>query len=119
MDSSVDSAILSSDDSHMEQARADTIFKGCRTAARAARGHAVDVNKRRSIMKTRIHVSIAATLAALALAGCSGMTHQEKSTVAGAAIGGVAGSALSGGSAVGTVGGAVAGGVVGHEVGKR
>ena len=67
-------------------------------------------------MKARI--SIAAALAALALVGCSGMTHQEKSTVAGAAIGGVAGSALSNGSAVGTVGGAAVGGVVGHEVGK-
>ncbi|HET7404087.1 MAG TPA: glycine zipper 2TM domain-containing protein [Usitatibacter sp.] len=63
-------------------------------------------------------ICIAAALAALALGGCSGMTHQEKSTVAGAAIGGVAGSALSNGSAVGTVGGAAVGGVVGHEVGK-
>jgi osmotically inducible lipoprotein OsmB len=70
-------------------------------------------------MKTRIQVSIAATSLALALAGCSGMTHQEKATVAGAAVGGLAGSALSGGSTAGTVGGAVVGGVVGHEVGKR
>jgi osmotically inducible lipoprotein OsmB len=69
-------------------------------------------------MNNRMQASIAATLVALALGGCSGMTHQEKSTVAGAAIGGVAGSALTGGSTVGTVGGAVAGGVVGHEVGK-
>jgi osmotically inducible lipoprotein OsmB len=69
-----------------------------------------------SSMKARI--SIAAALAALALAGCSGMTHQEKSTVAGAAVGGVAGAALTNGSAVGTVGGAAVGGVVGHEVGK-
>ena len=66
----------------------------------------------------RIQASIAAAFAALALAACSGMTHQEKSTVAGAAIGGVAGSALTGGSTTGTVGGAVVGGVVGHEVGK-
>jgi osmotically inducible lipoprotein OsmB len=70
-------------------------------------------------MKSRIHAAVAATLAVLAIAGCSGMTHQEKSTVAGAAIGGVAGSALTGGSTGGTVGGAVVGGVVGHEVGKR
>ena len=68
-------------------------------------------------MKTRI--SIAATLVAVALGGCSGMTHQEKSTVAGAAVGGLAGSALTGGSTAGAVGGAVVGGVVGHEVGKR
>jgi osmotically inducible lipoprotein OsmB len=67
-------------------------------------------------MKARI--SIAATLAALTLAGCSGMTHQEKSTVTGAAVGGVAGAALTNGSALGTVGGAAVGGVVGHEVGK-
>ncbi len=70
-------------------------------------------------MKTRIQASIAATLFALVLGGCADMTHQEKSTVAGAAIGGVAGSALSNGSAAGTVGGAVVGGVIGHEVGKR
>jgi osmotically inducible lipoprotein OsmB len=70
-------------------------------------------------MKTRIQASIAATLAALALGGCAGMTHEEKSTLAGAAVGGLAGSAISGGSTAGTVGGAVVGGVVGHEVGKR
>ena len=67
-------------------------------------------------MKARI--SFAAALATLALAGCSGMTHQEKSTVTGAAVGGVAGAALTNGSALGTVGGAAVGGVVGHEVGK-
>jgi osmotically inducible lipoprotein OsmB len=66
----------------------------------------------------RIQASIAAALAALSLGACSSMTHQEKSTVAGAAIGGVAGSALTGGSTTGTVGGAVVGGVVGHEVGR-
>jgi hypothetical protein len=42
-------------------------------------------------MKARISIA-----AALALGGCSGMTHQEKTTVGGAAVGGV----------------------VGHEVGK-
>ncbi len=66
----------------------------------------------------RIQACIAAAVAALALGACSSMTHQEKSTVAGAAIGGVAGSALTGGSTTGTVGGAVVGGVVGHEVGR-
>jgi osmotically inducible lipoprotein OsmB len=70
-------------------------------------------------MRQRIATSIAATLVALGLGGCSGMTHTEKATVAGAAIGGVAGNALSGGSTTGTVAGAVVGGVVGHEVGKR
>jgi osmotically inducible lipoprotein OsmB len=67
----------------------------------------------------RIQASIAAGVLGLALAGCSGMSHQEKSTIAGAAIGGIAGSALTNGSGAGTVGGAVVGGVVGHEVGKR
>jgi len=70
-------------------------------------------------MKSRIQASLAATVAALALGACANMTHEEKSTVAGAAIGGVAGSALTGGSTTGTLGGAVVGGVVGHEVGKR
>lgn len=69
-------------------------------------------------MNKRIQVSLAAAALALAIGGCSGMTHQEKSTVAGAAIGGVAGSALTGGSTGGTVGGAVVGGVIGHEAGK-
>jgi osmotically inducible lipoprotein OsmB len=38
--------------------------------------------------------------------------------VGGAAIGGVAGSVLTGGSALGTVGGAAVGGVIGNEVSK-
>jgi osmotically inducible lipoprotein OsmB len=70
-------------------------------------------------MKKSIQAATAASIAAIVLAGCSGMTHQEKSTVAGAAIGGVAGAALTDGSTAGTVGGAVVGGVVGNEVGKR
>ncbi len=52
------------------------------------------------------------------LAGCSGMTTQEKNTAIGAGVGGVAGAALTGGSALGTVGGAAVGGVIGHEVTK-
>ena len=58
-------------------------------------------------------------IAALVLmSACSGMSSTEKGTIAGAAIGGVAGSALTGGSALGTIGGAAAGGVIGHEVGE-
>ena len=56
-------------------------------------------------------------VASLGLAGCAGMTHQEKSTATGAVIGGVAGNVLCGGLACTGVGAAV-GGVVGHEVGK-
>ena len=52
------------------------------------------------------------------LAGCSGMSSQDKNTAVGAGIGAVGGAILTGGSAVGTVGGAAVGGVIGHEVGK-
>ncbi|MFL6663343.1 MAG: glycine zipper 2TM domain-containing protein [Rhizobacter sp.] len=56
---------------------------------------------------------------ALGLGACSNMSHQDKTTAAGAVAGGVAGSVLTGGSTAGTVGGAAVGGVVGHEVGKK
>lgn len=55
--------------------------------------------------------------AMLGLAGCAGMTHQEKGTVTGAVIGGVVGNVLCGGLAC-TGAGAAVGGVVGHEVTK-
>ena len=55
------------------------------------------------------------SLATVLVAGCSSMTECQKSTAAGAAIGGVAGNVLTEGSTVGTVGGAVAGGVVGNR----
>ncbi|MHB8471760.1 MAG: glycine zipper 2TM domain-containing protein [Gammaproteobacteria bacterium] len=51
--------------------------------------------------------------------GCSGMTRQDRNTAAGAAIGGVAGNVLTGGSAAGTIGGAAVGGVIGHETTKK
>lgn len=64
-------------------------------------------------------LTVAAALAAsLALAGCGSMSHRDKTTIGGAAIGGVAGSVLTGGSTAGTVGGAAVGGVVGNQVGK-
>lgn len=56
-------------------------------------------------------------LATLGLSGCSGMTHQEKGTVAGAAVGGVAGNLLCGGVLC-TGAGAAVGGVIGHEITK-
>jgi osmotically inducible lipoprotein OsmB len=52
-----------------------------------------------------------------ALAGCAGMTHQEKGTATGAVIGGVAGNVLCGGILC-TGAGAAVGGVIGHEVTK-
>jgi osmotically inducible lipoprotein OsmB len=65
-------------------------------------------------------LSAALTVAmAAGLGACSNMSHQDKATAAGAAIGGVAGSVLTDGSVAGTVGGAAVGGVVGHEVGKK
>lgn len=54
----------------------------------------------------------------LMLGACSGMTPQQNDTAVGAAVGGVAGHVLTGGSAAGTIGGAAVGGVVGHETSK-
>lgn len=51
------------------------------------------------------------------LAGCAGMTRQEKGTTTGAVIGGVAGNVLCGGILC-TGAGAAVGGVIGHEVSK-
>lgn len=59
-----------------------------------------------------------ALVAILGLAGCAGMTQQEKGTATGAVIGGVVGNVLCGGLACTGVGAAV-GGVVGHEVTKK
>jgi len=70
----------------------------------------------KSIKKSAALAGIAAML--LGLSACADMTTREKNTVAGAAIGGVAGSVLSGGSGLGTVGGAAVGGVIGNQVGK-
>ena len=60
-------------------------------------------------------LSIAVLLATL-LPGCANMTPRERNTAIGAAVGGVAGSALSRGSGVGTVGGAAIGGVIGNQI---
>ncbi len=62
------------------------------------------------------HGAVAASML-LGLAGCAGMSSQDKSTAIGAGVGAVGGAVLTGGSAVGTVGGAAVGGVIGHEVG--
>jgi len=57
-----------------------------------------------------------AAIATLALSACANMTTQQKNTSIGAAVGGVAGAVLTGGSSIGTVGGAVVGGVIGNQV---
>jgi osmotically inducible lipoprotein OsmB len=69
-------------------------------------------------MKTiqRFSGSLVALAVLIGVGGCSGMSRQDQSTLAGAGIGGVAGAVLTDGSAIGTVGGAVVGGVIGHEV---
>jgi osmotically inducible lipoprotein OsmB len=65
---------------------------------------------------------IVAAIALTGLAACGGNPTgkgETVGTVGGAAVGGMAGSAVTGGSTAGTVGGAVLGGVVGNEVGER
>jgi osmotically inducible lipoprotein OsmB len=71
-------------------------------------------------MKTT-HERGASALAAamlLGLAGCAGMSAQDKGTAIGAGAGAVGGALLTDGSALGTVGGAAVGGLIGHEVSK-
>jgi len=55
----------------------------------------------------------------LSLGACGGMTSREKSTAAGAVIGGVAGSVMGGGSTTGTVGGAAIGGLIGNQIDRN
>ena len=55
-------------------------------------------------------------LLAANISGCAGMSTRQKNAAAGAAIGGVAGAVLTGGSSLGTVGGAAIGGVIGHGI---
>lgn len=66
--------------------------------------------------KLRTSLAIASLFA---LSACAGMTTTERNTLGGAAIGGAAGAALTGGSPLGTVGGAAVGGIIGHEVGQE
>jgi osmotically inducible lipoprotein OsmB len=68
---------------------------------------------------TQLRLStLAAGLLCLALGACSGMSRQDRNTATGAAVGGVAGAILTGGSTAGTVGGAAVGGVIGNQVDK-
>lgn len=69
------------------------------------------------------HILIGSVLATalLTLTACDSVPYsrQTQGAAIGAAAGGVAGHAISGGSALGTIGGAAVGGVVGSEVGRR
>lgn len=55
-------------------------------------------------------------LVMVTLGGCANMTPQQRNTAVGAAVGGVAGSVLTGGNSVGTVGGAAVGAVIGNQI---
>jgi osmotically inducible lipoprotein OsmB len=72
------------------------------------------------IMKNIKHYAVTAAVlaAALGLSACANMSAQDRNTAVGAGVGAVAGSVLTGGSAVGTVGGAAVGGVIGNQVQK-
>ena len=70
-------------------------------------------------MKSKSILSIVTIGMALSVSACDTMSTRDKYTVGGAALGGVAGSVLSGGSALGTVGGAAVGGVVGNKIGEK
>jgi len=66
-------------------------------------------------MKKLITLGSATMLAVVLLTSC---TNREMGTVGGAAVGGIAGSALTGGSAAGTVIGAVGGGLIGNQLSR-
>ncbi|WP_159992162.1 glycine zipper 2TM domain-containing protein [Pelistega ratti] len=68
-------------------------------------------------MKIFTKIVLVSTVA-VALSACGNLSTRDKSTIAGAGIGAVAGSVLSGGSGWGTAGGAAVGGVIGNQVGK-
>lgn len=68
-------------------------------------------------MNGHIFTSVVCAIAfAASFSGCA--SRETVGTVGGAAIGGVAGHELSGGSTLGTVGGAAVGGVIGNKISK-
>lgn len=71
-------------------------------------------------MRRQHTTMIVALLASGTLAACSSNpSRQEVGTVTGAVVGGIVGSALTGGSGVGTIGGAAAGGYFGNRIGTQ
>ena len=54
----------------------------------------------------------------MGLVGCAGISPRQQNTAAGAGIGAVSGSILTGGSTIGTLGGAAIGGLIGNEAAK-
>jgi len=79
-----------------------------------ARGRQESIDKE-SQMKQWMRYGVAVLLV-LGLTGCASMSNRQKNAAAGAAIGGVAGAVLTGGSSFGTVGGAAVGGIIGHGI---
>lgn len=67
-------------------------------------------------MRYRKITIITLLLSSLSLAGCAGMSARQQNAAVGAAVGGVAGAVLTGGSSLGTVGGAAIGGIIGHGI---
>jgi osmotically inducible lipoprotein OsmB len=93
----------------------------CRTEAAGGLAYPVpSIYNKELIMKNikRIAATAAVLAATLGLSACANMSGQDKNTAIGAGVGAVAGSVLTGGSAVGTVGGAAVGGVIGNQVQK-
>ena len=69
-------------------------------------------------MNSKLLMSVAAA-ALITLTGCgTNPTNAQIGTATGAVLGGVAGSAILGGT-LGTVGGAAAGALIGNEIGKK
>lgn len=66
-------------------------------------------------MKNLILSSMAMIIVVGSLTAC---TNRDMGTVGGAAVGGVAGNVLTGGSTLGTVAGAVGGGVIGNQLSR-
>lgn len=66
----------------------------------------------------RVAINVVAAVMLVGLAGCAGMSAQEKNTAVGAGVGALGGAVLTGGSAGGTAVGAAVGGVIGHEINK-
>lgn len=69
-------------------------------------------------MKKIISSCVAIILSISSLSALTACTNKDMGTVGGAAVGGVAGNLLTGGSAVGTAVGAVGGGIIGNQATK-
>lgn len=66
-------------------------------------------------MKKIVLLSVALAMGVSVLASC---TNRDMATVGGAAVGGVAGNLVTGGSGVGTAVGAVGGGLIGNQMAR-